>query len=1054
MGTVTGAAITIGAAATTGIVTITSGASGTFNSIEIGANAGSFGILCISDQGTGEVNNNVTAGDAGGGELLVDTGGSLTVAGDVVLGNQSGSSGSFALIFGSGSTLTVDGDVTDGNAGSGNLEVMSGATATVDGSLLFAQKMGGSGSATVSGQGSTLTIDGDLTGEGTADVNKGAKLEIDGSVSADSTITFSGDATPSQTTTTLVLDDPAKVLGDIILFPQGDIINLPNASPPKGLNFVTYDADGLTGDLFLNGIGTIDVTVASNEVVPTFEINKDSKNGGIDVETTQLTTLMDMALATYNYGTTANPNPPMVGAAGPDGYKIIADVFDPRGFEAIAYELQQPGGTPNIIIAFRGTQVGAGVPAAIKNILADTAFLTGLGNPILDEYVSEAATFVQAVVSANAGAVITLTGHSLGGALAQLVGEASDFAVAAFNAPGGQALYGQLSSELAPADGLGYGGTDINYIVDGDQVSFAGVPIGQQFTINGPYGINASSSPGDIAANMLNNHTPAVTASTLLQPASAYAQGQTGPDIVPLMVATGALGSIVAGAPLVLPVTFFVAPGAAYVLDPASGTDFVFAANAGSPNFASIELPFDPGVVSAYNVRYEIGTTWSAFQQIQPGVQFVLPTGVNGIKFDPVNSSGQPVAISDGFALTATFTVGGQFSGTLTVNGVQPLAEPVIAPANLTVADDSGVTAIGIAAPTDAAFPSATDLAVLVMGLPTNGTVFLSDGSTAVYVGETLTVAQLTTLTFKGQSDGTSSFFYSVADPTFAQTFGQVDIQVGNGTQPIQVATIQNDYLGITRNSLDLADATTEANAINTGADTEAKYVNGLLSQVADTAIPVVAVEASMYGAVGSSAEITKLVTQFLPGQLAYAQQIGLDPQVFACLEVGLAFAFGNENGSTAFANNFGPSNAAMPGTPAGDAAFAAAAANAIFGSAQTANTAPAILGYVNFLEGFFAANGIVGVQNPTTAQIDLAARAAAWGDGVAIALANNLGPLVGPTTNFLEDAAQGTAIYSASLAGQPASLPFQGTATGLVATAASSVQVTGLAANADHIVT
>ena len=115
---------------------------------------------------------------------------------------------------------------------------------------------------------------------------------------------------------------------------------------------------------------------------------------------------------------------------------------------------------------------------------------------------------MQAVVSANAGAVITLTGHSLGGALAQLVGEASDFAVAAFNAPGGQALYGQLSSELAPADGLGYGGTDINYIVDGDQVSFAGVPIGQQFTINGPYGINASSSPGDIAANMLNNHIP------------------------------------------------------------------------------------------------------------------------------------------------------------------------------------------------------------------------------------------------------------------------------------------------------------------------------------------------------------------------------------------------------------------------------------------------------------------------------------------------------------------------------------------------------------------
>jgi hypothetical protein len=77
----------------------------------------------------------------------------------------------------------------------------------------------------------------------------------------------------------------------------------------------------------------------------------------------------------------------------------------------------------------------------------------------------------------------------------------------------------------------------------------------------------------------------------------------------------------------------------------------------------------------------------------------------------------------------------------------------------------------------------------------------------------------------------------------------------------------------------------------------------------------------------------------------------------------------------------------------------------------------------------------------------------AAWGDAVGIALANNLGPLVGQTTNFLEDAAQGTAIYSASLASQPNPTPFQGAATASVATTASHVQVTGVAAPIDHIV-
>ena len=165
--------------------------------------------------------------------------------------------------------------------------------------------------------------------------------------------------------------------------------------------------------------------------------------------------------------------------------------------------------------------------------------------------------------------------------------------------------------------------------------------------------------------------------------------------------------------------------------------------------------------------------------------------------------------------------------------------------------------------------------------------------------------------------------------------------------------------------------------------------------------IPAVAVTGSMDGAVGTSAEITKLVTEFLPAQVANAIQHGLNPQVYACEALGLAFASANT-----FATNFGPSNAAMPNTTAGDAAFAAAAASAIFGSAQTANTAPAIDGWVTSWKGFYTSNGVAGVPNATADQIDLAARGAAWGDAVGTALANNLGPLVAQTTNFLEDAA------------------------------------------------
>jgi hypothetical protein len=142
-----------------------------------------------------------------------------------------------------------------------------------------------------------------------------------------------------------------------------------------------------------------------------------------------------------------------------------------------------------------------------------------------------------------------------------------------------------------------------------------------------------------------------------------------------------------------------------------------------------------------------------------------------------------------------------------------------------------------------------------------------------------------------------------------------------------------------------------------------------------------------------------------------------------------------------------------MQATAAGDAAFAAAAASAIFGSAATVNTPGAIQTFVTNWEAFYTSNGIPGVASATAAQIDLAARGAAWGDAVGIALVNNLGLLNGQAINFLEDAAQGTAVYSASLASQPNHAPFQGAAAASGAGAASDVQLTGVAAHVDHIV-
>jgi hypothetical protein len=108
----------------------------------------------------------------------------------------------------------------------------------------------------------------------------------------------------------------------------------------------------------------------------------------------------------------------------------------------------------------------------------------------------------------------------------------------------------------------------------------------------------------------------------------------------------------------------------------------------------------------------------------------------------------------------------------------------VTTPASLTVAKNARATAIGIAAPTDINY-SASQLTVKVAGLPSDGTVYLAGGTTAVTNGEPLTVAQLTGLAFKptaGRSSQSSQFTYTVSDPSNLSTSGTATLAIGPST--------------------------------------------------------------------------------------------------------------------------------------------------------------------------------------------------------------------------------------------------------------------------------
>ena len=150
---------------------------------------------------------------------------------------------------------------------------------------------------------------------------------------------------------------------------------------------------------------------------------------------------------------------------------------------------------------------------------------------------------------------------------------------------------------------------------------------------------------------------------------------------------------------------------------------------------------------------------------------------LTGLKFRPaLNNFGE----SSEFAFTVSDPAGNTASATATLT-TGPSNTPLIAHwASLYVPQYAQATAIGISAPTDINFPA--QLTVKLTETPTNGTVFFSDGTTRVAVGQTLTVAQLTGLVFVPSATGSASVVsnlaYSVSDPGGHSTNATVLLEV------------------------------------------------------------------------------------------------------------------------------------------------------------------------------------------------------------------------------------------------------------------------------------
>ncbi|GAN76151.1 DUF4082 domain-containing protein [Acidisphaera rubrifaciens] len=219
------------------------------------------------------------------------------------------------------------------------------------------------------------------------------------------------------------------------------------------------------------------------------------------------------------------------------------------------------------------------------------------------------------------------------------------------------------------------------------------------------------------------------------------------------------------GAPLAPGETLTVAPGAGATpiginapSDPTYGTAAL--------TFRATALPANGTVLLSDGVTPVTAGEALTYGQLL-GLTFRPATGAAG------QASAFTYQVSDPSGATAT--------GTATLTVAASGTALVTTAGTLTVAENSGAAPIGIQTPSDGGY-AATALSVTVTALPNNGTVLLADGKTAVTVGETLTVAQLTGLEFAPTRDNTgksSTFAYTVSDPAGHTAAGSVTLVTG-----------------------------------------------------------------------------------------------------------------------------------------------------------------------------------------------------------------------------------------------------------------------------------
>ena len=327
------------------------------------------------------------------------------------------------------------------------------------------------------------------------------------------------------------------------------------------------------------------------------------------------------------------------------------------------------------MIAARGTS-SVDDSSHAYTTLADASYVTGQPNFALQSETLQFANFVSQIATAYPNAQITLTGYSLGGGIAQIVGYYANTQTVTFLSPGSQqflSTFDDSLSFLATENILTPATVMANYRQVGDLISLIGTQVGTQINVQTPQLQGFSGIPLEqaIFGNFLGpksfhglNPLSSILASQPAVPGvlGSLEQAGTPPDaFVTQTIHFGAINGALAS---------FVVPGilanTIQGFDPGPGFSYSLVDMPGSPAFTSAVLPIGDGA-AGWTVTFVTDNGQSGTETSSTGL-FDFGTHVRRLDFFPIDASGNPVFYSDPFILGLTFDSPGTFNATLTTS--------------------------------------------------------------------------------------------------------------------------------------------------------------------------------------------------------------------------------------------------------------------------------------------------------------------------------------------------------------------------------------------------